>query len=265
MGMGWNDLPYGIPNYRAENGPAKHHIRIGWLRAVANVYHAFAIHSFLDELAHLAGKDPVEFSLSLLGEGRKLEITPVGMKYWNHDQDQKVYPYDTARLKNVIETVAEKSGWAKRTKGAGRGWGFAAHRSFLTYVAIVAEVQVEGGRVRIPNMHICVDAGQTFHEDRVRSQLEGACVFGTSLALMSEISVKNGKVVQSNFHNYQVARMDDAPVKVHVHLVKSSAPPAGIGEPGVPPVAPSLANAVFAATGKRIRDLPLGKALRAKS
>jgi isoquinoline 1-oxidoreductase beta subunit len=263
MGMGWNDLPYDIPNHRAENGKAKNHVRIGWLRAVANVYHAFAIHSFVDELAHLAGKDPIEYALSLIGPGRKLVVTPVGMKYWNHDQDQMTYPLDTARLRNVIETVAQRSGWAQRAKSGGRGWGFAAHRSFLTYVAVVTEVQVEGSRVRIPNMHICVDAGQTYHEDRVHSQLEGACVFGASLAMLSEISVRDGKVVQSNFHNYQVARMTEAPQKVHVHLIKSNAPPAGIGEPGVPPVAPSIANAIFAATGKRIRDLPLRKGLRA--
>ncbi|MCW5962874.1 MAG: xanthine dehydrogenase family protein molybdopterin-binding subunit [Bryobacterales bacterium] len=263
MGMGWNDLPYSIPNHRAENGQAKNHIRIGWLRAVANVYHAFAIHSFTDELAHLAGKDPVDYVLGLLGPGQKLEINPVGMKYWNHDQDQQKYPVDTGRLRNVIETVAQKSGWASRTKGNGHGWGFAAHRSFLTYVAIATEVQVERDRVRIPNMHICVDAGQTFHEDRVHSQMEGACVFGTSLAMLSEISVKEGKVVQSNFHNYQVARFTEAPMKVHVHLIKSDAPPAGVGEPGVPPVAPSIANAIFAATGKRLRDLPLRKGLRA--
>ena len=263
MGMGWNDLPYNIPNHRAENGAARNHVRIGWLRAVANVYHAFAIHSFVDELAHLAGKDPVEYALGLIGPGRKLEVNPVGMKYWNHDQDQKRYPLDTARLRHVIETVAEKSGWARRAKGNGQGWGFAAHRSFLTYVAVATEVRVEGNRVRIPNMHICVDAGQTYHEDRVHSQLEGACVFGASLALLSEISVKEGKVVQSNFHNYRVARIAEAPAKVHVHLIRSSELPAGIGEPGVPPVAPSIANAIFAATGKRIRDLPLLKGLRA--
>ena len=117
--------------------------------------------------------------------------------------------------------------------------------------------------MRIPNMHICVDAGQTYHEDRVHSQLEGACVFGTSLAMLSEISAKDGKVVQSNFHDYRIARASEAPAKIHVHLIRSHAPPAGVGEPGVPPVAPSIANAIFAATGKRLRDLPLRKGLMA--
>ena len=204
----------------------------------------------------------MEYALGLIGPGRKLEVTPVGMKYWNHDQDQSKYPLDTARLRNVIENVADKSGWSSARKARATAGGFAAHRSFLTYVAVVTEVQAEGSRLRIPNMHICVDAGETFHEDRVRSQLEGACVFGTSLAVLSEISVREGKVVQSNFHDYRVARMAEAPAKIHVHLIRSSAPPAGIGEPGVPPVAPSIANAIFEATGKRIRDLPLGKGLQ---
>jgi isoquinoline 1-oxidoreductase beta subunit len=261
MGMGWNDLPYDIPNHRAENGPAKNHIRIGWLRAVANIYHAFAIHSFVDELAHLAGKDPVEYALQLIGPGQKIEMNPVGMKYWNHNQEQSKYPVDTARLRNVIETVAQKSGWANRKTSKGHGWGFAAHRSFLTYVAVVSEVEVDDrGRVRIPNMHIAVDAGQTYHQDRVLAQFEGASVFGTSIAMMSEISVKDGKVQQSNFHNYNVARLPEAPMKTHVHLIPSKELPAGVGEPGVPPVPPSIANAIFAATGQRVRDLPLRKA-----
>jgi isoquinoline 1-oxidoreductase beta subunit len=260
MGMGWNDLPYDIANHRAENGPAKNHIRIGWLRAVANVYHAFAIHSFTDELAHLAGKDPIDYTLGLIGPGRKIEMNPVGMKYWNHNQTQKDFPVDTARLRNVIDLVAQKSGWANRKTEKGHGWGFAAHRSFLTYVAVVTEVQVDDrGRVTIPAMHIAVDAGQTFNRDRVLAQFEGAAVFGTSIAMMSEISVKDGKVQQSNFHNYNVARLPEAPMQTHIHMVASKELPAGVGEPGVPPVPPSIANAIFAATGKRVRDLPIRK------
>jgi isoquinoline 1-oxidoreductase beta subunit len=260
MGMGWNDLPYDIPNHRAENGPAKNHIRIGWLRAVANVYHAFAIHSFTDELAHLAGKDPIEYTLGLLGPGRKIEMKPVGMNYWNHNQKQSDFPVDTARMRNVIDLVAKKSAWANRKASKGHGWGFAAHRSFLTYVAVVTEVQVDDrGRLTIPNMHIAVDAGQTYNRDRVISQFEGAATFGTSIAMMSEISVKDGKVQQSNFHNYQVARMPESPRNTHIHLINSKELAAGVGEPGVPPVPPSIANAIFAATGKRVRDLPMRK------
>lgn len=261
MGMGWNDLPYDIPNHRAENGPAKNHLRIGWLRSVANIYHAWAIHSFVDELAHLAGKDPVEYALSLLGPARKLEIKPEGMPYWNHNQDQAKYPLDIGRLRNVIELAADKSGWAKRKPAKGHGWGFAAHRSFLTYVAVVAEVEVDDkGKVRIPNLHMAVDAGTTYHADRVRSQFEGASVFGASVAMLGEITARDGKVEQSNFHNYPVARIHEAPIMTHVHMVKSSELPCGVGEPGVPPVPPAIANAVFAATGKRVRDLPLRKA-----
>jgi isoquinoline 1-oxidoreductase beta subunit len=170
------------------------------------------------------------------------------------------YPVDTGRLRRVIELAAEKSGWAKKKPGKGRALGIAAHRSFLTYVAAVVEVEVDDkGRVRIPRMDIAVDAGTTFHPDRVKSQFEGAAVFGTSIALMGEITAANGQIVQSNFHNYPVARMNEAPFETHVHMVPSKELPAGVGEPGVPPIAPAICNAVFAATGKRVRDLPLKK------
>ena len=126
-------------------------------------------------------------------------MKPVGMNYWNHNQKQSDFPVDTARMRNVIDLVAQKSGWANRKTTKGHGWGFAAHRSFLTYVAVVTEVQVDDrGRVTIPNMHIAVDAGQTYNRDRVISQFEGAATFGTSIAMMSEISVKDGKVQQGN-------------------------------------------------------------------
>jgi isoquinoline 1-oxidoreductase beta subunit len=258
MGLGWNNLPFDIPNHRAENGPADYHVRIGWLRSVANIYHAFAIHSFADELAKSANKDSVEYLLDLIGPAR---IVPLEYKEEESDEKQR-YPLDTARLRRVVEIAAEKSGWAKRSKnmGKGRGMGIAAHRSFLTYVATVVEVEVDArGLVHIPGVWTAVDAGTVVSPDNVRNQFEGAAVFGTSLALFGEITATNGVIDQSNFNNYQLARMNRAPRHVDVQIVESDAPPAGVGEPGVPPFAPALYNAVFAATGKRVRELPLSK------
>jgi isoquinoline 1-oxidoreductase subunit beta len=260
MGMGWVDLPYDIPHHRAENGPAKNPVRIGWLRSVANIYHAFAIHSFVDELAAAAGRDRVEYLLDLLGEPRKLDIRPEGMKYWNNTQPVDKYPVDTGRLRRVIELAAERSGWANKKPSKGRALGIAAHRSFLSYVAAVVEVEVDAqGRVRIPRVDMAVDSGAVIHPDRVRSQYEGAAVFGTSIAMMGEITAANGQIQQSNFHNYPVARIHEAPLETHVHIVPSTELPAGVGEPGVPPIAPAICNAIFAATGKRVRDLPVKK------
>jgi isoquinoline 1-oxidoreductase beta subunit len=257
MGLGWNNLPFDIPNHRAENGPADYHVRIGWFRSVANIYHAFAIHSFADELAHAANKDSVQYLLELIGPPRI-----VSLEYKEDEADEKErYPLDTARLRRVVEIAAEKSGWGKRPMGKGRGMGIAAHRSFLTYVATVVEVEVDNqGQVHIPNVWTALDAGTVVSPDNVRNQFEGAAVFGTSLALFGEITATNGTIDQSNFHDYQITRMDRAPRHVDVHIVESDAPPAGVGEPGVPPFAPALCNAVFAATGKRVRELPLSKA-----
>lgn len=255
LGMGWTNLPFDIPNHRAENGPAQNHLRIGWLRSVANIQHAFAIHSFVDELAHLAKRDSVEYLLDVLGQPRKIDLgsrSPLAAKY----------PLDTGRLRNVIELAAERSGWAKKKPAKGRALGIAAHWSFLTYVAVVAEVEVDdNGKVRIPRVDIAVDAGRVISPDRVKAQFEGAAVFGTGIALMNEITAAGGAVQQSNFHDYQVARMNEAPIEARVHLVQSDAPPAGVGEPGVPPMSPAICNAIFAATGKRIRELPIKKKL----
>ena len=136
--------------------------------------------------------------------------------------------------------------------------GIAVHRSFLTYVATVVEVEVDkNGGVRIPHVVTAVDAGIVANPEMVRQQFEGAAVFGTSIARTGEITATNGVIDQSNFNDYQLARMNDAPVQVDVHIVESTAPPAGVGEPGVPPFVPALCNAIYAATGKRIRELPL--------
>jgi isoquinoline 1-oxidoreductase subunit beta len=256
MGLGWNNLPFDIPNHRAENGPADYHVRIGWLRSVANIYHSFAIHSFADELAKSAHKDSVEYLLELIGPPRIVALDLKG----DDAEDAKNYPLDTARLRRVVQMAAEKSGWGKRPMGKGRGMGIAAHRSFLTYVATVVEVEVDSrGQVHIPGVWTAVDAGTVVSPDNVRNQFEGAAVFGTSLALFGEITATNGAIDQSNFNNYQITRMNRAPRQVDVQIVKSEAPPAGVGEPGVPPFAPALYNAVFAATGKRARELPLSK------
>lgn len=259
LGLGFTDLPFEVPNLRAEVGKAAAHVRIGWLRSVNNIQHAFAIHSFADELARQAGQDPVEYALGLIGQGRKIDFAGQGFKHWNYGQPEAKFPYDTARLRRVIETVAEKSGWARQKSSGSQGWGFAAHRSFLCYVATVVEVRIDKGKITIPTVHFAIDPGQVIHPDRVISQFEGAAVFGAGAAMMGEITAAAGRVKQANFNNYNIARIGDAPRKVHVHIVPSNEPPGGVGEPGVPPMAPAIANAVFAATGKRMRELPFRK------
>lgn len=255
LSMGWTDIPYPIPNLRVENGPAKAHVRIGWLRSVSNIYHAFGVQTFTDELAAAAGRDRVEYLLALIGQPRVIDFAREGVK--QNGPNNPKFAFDTARLRHVIEVAAEQSGWAKKKAAPGRALGIAAHRSFLTYVAAVAEVEVHGGEIRIPRVDIAVDAGRVINPDRVKSQFEGAAVFGASVALMGEITAAGGRIQQSNFDRYPVARMHQAPFETHVHIVPSDAAPAGVGEPGVPPMAPAICNAIFAATGKRIRELPI--------
>ena len=253
MSLGWNVIPFDVPNFRSENGKAVNHVRIGWLRSVANIYHAFAVQSFANELAYAANRDPYDYLLALIGPGQVIDAKQPP------DVAPK-YPYDTARLRHVAELAAAKANWGKKKSGNGWGMGIAVHRSFLTYVASVVEVEVDkSGTVRIPNVYTAVDAGIVANPEMVRSQFQGAAVFGTSLARTGEITATNGVIDQSNFHDYPVARMNDAPVHVDVQIVESTAPPAGVGEPGVPPFVPAMCNAIYAATGKRIRELPLTK------
>ncbi len=254
--QGWTDIPFDIANLRVENGAAKAHVRIGWLRSVANIYHAFAVQSFADELAHAAVRDPLDYLLDLIGKPRILNLKNID--YPNYGAPYESYPFDTGRLSRVMQIVAEKAGWGKRKLGKGSGLGLAVHRSFLTYVATVVEVEVnDQGEIKIPRVDTAVDAGLVVNPEIVRAQFEGAAVFGTSVAKTGEITASKGVINQANFSDYPVARINEAPLQTNVYIVDSSAPPAGVGEPGVPPFIAAFCNAIYAATGKRVRELPI--------
>jgi isoquinoline 1-oxidoreductase subunit beta len=260
IGLGFSDLPFALPNQRAENGPAPAHTRIGWLRSVANIYHAYGIHSFVGELANAADRDQVEYVLALLGPDRIVPRDELPKDYTNYDGDYAQYPMDIARFRRVLHLAAEKSGWGKQKLGNGFGMGVAVHRSFLTYVATVVQAEVKDGQVVIRQVDTALDAGTIVNPTTVRQQFEGAAVMGTSLAFYGEITASNGVIDQSNFDGFPVARMNVAPRLTNIHIVENDAPPAGVGEPGLPPFAPALYNAIFTATGKRVREMPLTKA-----
>lgn len=259
LGMGVINVPFAIANLRIENPEAEAHTRIGWFRSVSNIPHAFAIQSFVAELAAVAGRDAKDFLLELIGPPRRIDPRSLGDN-WNHDESPELYPVDTGRLRRVIETVTHEAGWG-RSLPKGSGLGLAAHYSFVTYVAVVAEVVVsEQGELSIARIDVAVDCGPQVNPERIRSQIEGACIMGVSLTTLGEISFKAGAVEQDNFHTYPLTRMDDAPREIRVHLLPApefDTPLGGVGEPGVPPIAPALCNAIFAATGQRIRQLPI--------
>jgi isoquinoline 1-oxidoreductase beta subunit len=260
MGQGFSDVPFDVPHIRVENSPAKASVRIGWFRSVANNYHVFAVQSFVDELAAAASRDRVEFMLDILGADRMLDLKAPGVNYPNYGQPIEKHPIDTRRLRRVIEVAAERSGWASKKSGNGRGLGIAAHRSFNSYMATIVEVEVDSrGVVRVPRVEQVLDAGIIVNPDRVRAQCEGAAVMGVSLAMFGEITAAAGRIQQGNFNDFQVARMNTAPVATRVHLIDSDAPPTGVGETCMPTVAPALANAIFAATGTRVRELPISR------
>jgi isoquinoline 1-oxidoreductase beta subunit len=265
VSQGLIDVPFAIANLRCEIGDAEAHTRIGWFRSVSNIPHAFAVQSFVAELAHAAGRDPKDMLLELLGPPRVVDPrkSEGAADYTNYGDPFETYPIDTGRLRRVVELVAEKADWGKKLPPR-RGQGIAVHRCFLSYVASVVEVAVdEKGGVSVPRVDTAIDCGFAANPERILSQIEGAAVMGLSLARYGEISFKNGRVEQNNFDGFQVVRIDEAPLITHVHIVPAGieVPSSGVGEPGLPPFAPALCNAIFAATGKRIRKLPIGDQL----
>ncbi len=265
LGMGLVDVPFDIPNLRCENGEAEAHARIGWFRSVSNIPHAFAVQSFVAELAKATERDPKDMLIELIGPPRIVDPrkSPAVADFWNYGDPVETYPIDTGRLRRVVELVAQKADWGRKLP-ARHGLGIAVHRSFLSYVATVVEVAVDDkGKLTVPRVDTAIDCGFAANPERIRSQIEGAAVMALSLAKYGEISFKNGRAQQNNFDGYQVARIDELPAITHVHIVPAGidVPSSGVGEPGVPPFAPALCNAIFAATGKRIRRLPIGDQL----
>lgn len=262
LDLGCTDSPVDTPNILMESGNANVMTRIGWKRSVSNIFHAFAVQSFIAELAHKAKKDPKDFLLEFIGPDRIIDFAAQGANYANYGADAKDYPYDTSRLRAVIEKVSTMSEWSKK-RPKGHGLGIAAHRSFTTYTATVVEVTVsDQGKLDIIKAWVAIDAGTVVNTDTVINQCQGGSIYGLSCALTSGITFKAGRVEQSNFHDYVVARMSDSPLDIDVEIIDSDAPPGGVGEPPTPPFVPALCNAIFAVTGKRIRQLPINNPLQ---
>jgi len=232
------DILYGIPNLQVDLHTPKIGVPVQWWRSVGHSHTGFSVEAFLDEVAHAGQKDPYELRRKLLAK--------------------------EPRMLAVLNLAAEKANWGKPLpKGVARG--IATHFSFETYVAQVIEASVEkNGNVKVRRVVCAVDCGRVINPDIVKAQMEGGIVFGLTAALKTEITLENGRVQQRNFHDYQMLRMFESPV-IEVHIVPSDASPTGVGEPSVPPVAPALSNAIFAATCKRIRSLPIRTADLAES
>ncbi|MEO1242648.1 MAG: molybdopterin cofactor-binding domain-containing protein [Pseudomonadota bacterium] len=255
--LGATDNPFAVPNMQVESGEAPAKVRIGWLRSVANVYHAFAVQSFAAELAHAAGRDPKDYLLELIGPPRLFDPNTEGAEYDNYGDPLDVYPIDTGRLANVVRVAADMADWG-RALPEGSGLGIAVHRSFLSYVATVIEASVDSeGRLTIPNVWSAIDAGTVVNRRHTTAQVEGGTLYGLSNALFGSITAEDGAIVQRNFPEWRLMRMNEAPRRMSVQIIDSDAPPGGVGEPPTPPAAPALTNAIFAATGTRIRRLPV--------
>ncbi len=261
-GMGHVDMPFAIPNVSVENGQAFAHTRIGWFRAVSNVPRAWAIGSFVGDLAAELGKDQREMWLELIGAPRQVDPAAEGYPedFWNYGEVYDEFPIDTGRLAHVLNVAADAIGYGKALP-EGEGIGLAVHRSFVSYVACAAHVKVVDGKITVPEMHMAIDCGFAANPERIRSQIEGATVMGMTVALHSSITFENGAPQQHNYNDYDVVRLDNFPGKVITHIVPHGfdTHATGVGEPGVPPVAPAIANGLFVATGQRKRALPFGE------
>jgi len=242
FGQGLINIPYQIDNVRCENGKASAHLRIGWFRSVINIIQSFSVNIFVDELAAKAEKDPLQFRLDLIGNDRI-------------EESKSEYHFDSSKLKNVLKTVARNADYGKDLP-EGHGVGIAMHYSFFSYIASIIEVSMVDGKLKVHNIHSVIDCGTAVNTDTIKAQMQGAAIFGMSLAYYGKITAKDGAVEQSNYHDYQMLRIHQAP-EVHVEIIKSSDKPTGVGEPGVPPIAPAIINAIYNATGKRYYTLPL--------
>jgi isoquinoline 1-oxidoreductase beta subunit len=246
---GVHDMPYEVPNFRTDFAPAKSGVPRGWWRSVEHSINGFVVNSFLDELAHAGGTDPIGLRLALLPKG-------FVQKAEGERSPARLWPFKSDRLRAVIELAREKSGWGKPLP-AGRALGFAAHSSFFSYVAQVAEVSLDASGV--PKVHkiVCaIDCGVAINPDGIRAQIEGGIVYGLAAGLGQKITMDKGRIQQSNFHDFPLLALPDMP-QVEVHIVPSNEPPTGTGEPGLPPAMAAVTNAMFKLNGKRVRKLPL--------
>jgi isoquinoline 1-oxidoreductase subunit beta len=238
-----------IPNFRLVRSMIASNLPTGYWRAPGSCGYAWAFQCFIDELAHAGGRDPFEFRLEILGEDREVPVTP----------GARGRPYSATRMKAVVRLAAEKAGWGKTKFPRGQGQGIAFHFSHAGYVAVVADVTVaQDGTLKVDRMVAATDVGPIINLSGAENQVQGSLIDGLSAAWFQEITVENGRVQQTNYSDYTLLRMPDAP-KIEAYFIQSNNPPTGLGEPVLPPVAPAIGNAIFAATGKRIRTLPLQK------